>query len=179
MDKNIFISLTKYLSIPLILIIILFFITTSNKKVENTNNTYIPITNSAKISYTKAHNERLNEKNAVVKINNFNIFVKIAKTQTEQNIGLMQKRALNINQGMLFIFTTNTIHDFWMAYTKIPLDMVFISQNKKIEQIIKAYPCTGKMCIEYQPVFNSLYVLELSPKAITKFNIKVGDLINF
>ncbi len=179
MDKNIFISLTKYLSIPIILIIILFFITTSNKKIENTNKIYIPITNSAKISYTKAHNERLSEKNTVVKINNSNISVKIAQTQTEQNIGLMQKRVLNINQGMLYIFSNNTIHDFWMAYTKIPLDMIFISQKKKIEQIIKAYPCTGKMCIEYQPQFNSLYVLELNPNAITKFNIEVGDLINF
>ena len=177
MNKNIITVLTKYLSIPVILIIILIFIvnTKNNKK----NHTYIPISRINPISYTEAHNERLKESTVDIKIGGHNILAKLANTTIEQNIGLMQKKSLNINQGMLFTFKHSMIHDFWMAYTKIPLDMIFISSQKKIKQIIYATPCTGNTCMEYIPKFNSLYVLEVNPTLIKRFNIRVGDDIFF
>ncbi len=178
MDKNTFISLTKYLSIPVLIIIILFFIVSSQKKTNN-NTTYIPITKSITISHSKASIIRKGEKNEVLNINNHNFSVKKANTTLEQNVGLMEKTKLSINQGMIFLFKHISIHDFWMAHTQIPLTMVFVSQDNKIEEIINAMPCKSTKCIEYIPKVPSSYVLELNPNAINKFKIKVGDSIKF
>lgn len=38
---------------------------------------------------------------------------------------------------------------------------------------------TGNTCMEYIPKFNSLYVLEVNPTLVKRFNIRVGDNIFF
>jgi uncharacterized membrane protein (UPF0127 family) len=59
----------------------------------------------------------------------------IASTPQQQTQGLMFVRDLAENRGMLFIAEPARVFNMWMKNTYIPLDMVFISADKRIAKI--------------------------------------------
>ncbi len=90
------------------------------------------------------------------------IKIETAKTQEQRNNGLMFRKSLCSNCGMLFIFEYEEIHSFWMKNTYIPLDIVFINGDLEIFDIIHAEPCKKDPCQSYQSQQNSRYVLEVN-----------------
>lgn len=63
--------------------------------------------------------------------------VEIADTDATREHGLMFRRSLGPNQGMLFDFHTPQAVSFWMKNTYIPLDMVFIASDGRIVSIAR------------------------------------------
>ncbi len=63
--------------------------------------------------------------------------VELADTDQKRQQGLMFRKTLEDNKGMLFIFDEIAQRSFWMKNTYIFLDMVFIDQNN---QIVKIHP---------------------------------------
>src|SRR4051812_14807639 len=55
--------------------------------------------------------------------------VEMATSWPQQERGLMFRKTLAPNAGMLFDFTTESQQSFWMKNTLIPLDLVFIKAN--------------------------------------------------
>ena len=51
--------------------------------------------------------------------------VEVVQKENEVRRGLMFRESLDQDKGMLFVFTRNDIHSFWMQNTKIPLDVLF------------------------------------------------------
>ena len=183
-NDNFYYILAKYSVYPVIFILIgilIFYFyprrNTYNTNSDHTNNHYLNIDQSIQITPNNAAKTRSQENKRYIYINNMGISVYIAKTSYERQVGLMRDNNLSKNTGMLFQFGTDTIHTFWMAFTYIPLDMVFVSNNLEINQIIKAIPCHNNECLVYTPKHNSLYVLELNPKFITDNKIIVGDKV--
>jgi uncharacterized membrane protein (UPF0127 family) len=178
-NDNFYYILAKYSIYPGIFIMIglLIFYFYPKPNYNRTKTTYINIAKSIKISNTIANNTRSKEKIQSIYINNIKLKVYLAKTSYEQEVGLMKYYRLPIDKGMLFNFTQNSIHTFWMAFTYIPLDMIFISKNMQIVNIIKAYPCVKNECKVYTTGQKSLYVLELNPHFIINNNIKIGDKV--
>ncbi len=178
-NDNFYYILAKYSIYPGIFIMIglLIFHFYPKPNYNITKTTYINISKSIKISNTIANNTRSKEKIQSIYINNIKLKVYLAKTPYEQEVGLMKYYKLPIDKGMLFNFTQNSIHTFWMAFTYIPLDMIFISKNMQIVNIIKAYPCVKNECKVYTTGQKSLYVLELNPHFIINNNIKIGDRV--
>ena len=70
---------------------------------------------------------------------NFTFNVEVAKTIEERRVGLMYRKKLLNNEGMLFIFPHEKIIQLWMKNTYIPLDVIFISENKIIVDIKKKF----------------------------------------
>ena len=124
-------------------------------------------------SYTLS-NEKID-----VSIYNKNITfnVEVAKTIQERKIGLMYRKKLLNNEGMLFVFPGENIIQLWMKNTYIPLDVIFISKNKVIVDIKKNMEKLSETIIKSK--VKSKYALEFNAGLINKLNIKIGDKILF
>lgn len=102
--------------------------------------------------------------------------VEIAKTMQERQEGLMFRKSLDKDSGMLFLFPEEDYYSFWMKNTSIPLDIIWIDLNKKIVYMKEnAQPCFEEFCESFKPNKKSLYVLELNSGEIKKYNLKIND----
>jgi uncharacterized membrane protein (UPF0127 family) len=98
--------------------------------------------------------------------------VEIANTNESRQKGLMFRENLEKNKGMLFIFDYEEKHSFWMKNTLIPLDIIWISKEKKVVDIQTMQPCIKNPCKSYHPNKNSQYALEVGAGV---FHGKLGD----
>lgn len=115
--------------------------------------------------------------NSIV-INNTEVTVEIASTSEQKTRGLCCRDSLPKNSGMLFVYDKPGNHRFWMKDTRIPLDMFWISSEKKIVHIEKSvkpetYPKTFGTNKPAQ------YILETNAGFAKTHNIKVGDSVTF
>lgn len=105
-------------------------------------------------------------------INNHCFLVEMAKTREERSQGLMNRKYLAENKGMLFVFDNEDIHSFWMKDVLIPLDIVWINQDKEVVYIYRnAQPCKEE-CESIRPEKKAMYVLEINAG---QADFKVGD----
>ena len=103
--------------------------------------------------------------------------VEIADTKILRKKGLMFRSKLEKEKGMLFIFPNEQIIRMWMKNTMIPLDILFISKDKVIVDIIEnAKEMSDNILISKT---KSKYVLEINSGLVKDFNITIGDSINF
>ena len=58
--------------------------------------------------------------------------VEVARTDAEQQHGLMFRREMGADEGMIFPRTPPRIASFWMKNTVLPLDIVFIGADGKV-----------------------------------------------
>jgi uncharacterized membrane protein (UPF0127 family) len=105
--------------------------------------------------------------------------VELALTQEQRAKGLMHRTQLDENKGMLFVFEKSDKYGFWMKNTLIPLDIIWINENKTIVHINKnTQSCTQDPCISYVSEKESKYVLELNAGTVDGFGIKAGDKVS-
>jgi len=92
------------------------------------------------------------------------IEAEIANTSATMAKGLMGRKALGQNEGMLFLFQRSGIHPFWMLNTTIPLDAIHIAENGTVVDIIEMEPCGFNItkCRLYAPASPAKYVLEVN-----------------
>ena len=99
--------------------------------------------------------------------------VELAVTWPQQERGLMFRKALAPNEGMLFDFGKEQETSFWMKNTLIPLDMLFIKANGTIARIAaNAKPLSEDSIPSYEPV---RAVLEIAGGRAAQLGIKPGD----
>ena len=101
--------------------------------------------------------------------------VEIAQTPEEQARGLMFRRSLAPNAGMLFPLDPPRQASFWMKNTLIPLDMIFIRADGRIERIAaRTIPGSETPVASHGPV---VAVLELAGGRAAALGIKEGDRV--
>lgn len=109
-------------------------------------------------------------------IKNKEIRVEVAKTPEERANGLMGRKHLGEDEGMLFIFETEDYHGFWMKNTRIPLSIAFIDKEGRIVRITDMKPLTLESHSPPKPI---LYALEMERGWFQANDIKVGDIVRF
>ena len=93
----------------------------------------------------------------------------------EKARGLMHRRSLAPDGGMLFIYTKELRQSMWMKNTLIPLDMLFIRQNGRIAHIHeRAVPGSLATISSRGRV---LAVLELRGGTVARLGIRKGDRV--
>ena len=101
--------------------------------------------------------------------------VEIAVTPQERSVGLMHRRELAADHGMIFDFGAEQQVAMWMRNTYLPLDMLFIDNDGAIRHIAKRTTPLSERTISSQgPV---RYVLEINGGLADKLNIAVGDTV--
>ena len=101
--------------------------------------------------------------------------VEVAKTPGQHAQGLMFRRRLAADAGMLFVYPRAGIIVMWMQNTYIPLDMLFIDANLRIAHIVqRTIPLSTETINSLVP---ALSVLELNAGTVSKFGIKRGDIV--
>jgi uncharacterized membrane protein (UPF0127 family) len=103
--------------------------------------------------------------------------VELAATNDARELGLMYRKHLDENAGMLFIFPTADSVQFWMKNTPIPLDMIFADSNGRVIGIVvNAEPFSEKNVGGFGP---TIYVLEVNGGFAARHNLVVGDELRF
>ncbi len=103
------------------------------------------------------------------------VALEVATTPAEQERGLMYRRDLPDDHGMLFVFATAARHDFWMKNTVIPLDMVFIGDDRTVVGIRpNATPLSTDPIGVDRP---SRFVLEVPGGWAERRGLAVGDRV--
>ncbi len=105
------------------------------------------------------------------------VAVEVARTGEELERGLMYRRQLAPDAGMLFVFGESDVQSFWMKNTLIPLDMLFISEDARVAGIVeRAEPLTTTGRSVPAP---SRYVLEVNGGWCAAHGVKKGDAVRF
>ncbi|HUC99172.1 MAG TPA: DUF192 domain-containing protein [Candidatus Polarisedimenticolaceae bacterium] len=103
--------------------------------------------------------------------------VEVAATSEKREVGLMYRRELPADRGMLFIFPAERVNSFWMKNTPIPLDMIFIGRERKIVGIVHE---TVPFSLDGRSVsVPSQYVLEINGGLSRRYGFKAGDGVKF
>ena len=101
--------------------------------------------------------------------------VEVMRTMDERARGLMFRRYLPADRGMLFDFAVEAQVAMWMKDTFIPLDMLFIRKDGTISQIAEnTEPHSTRTISSTEPVYS---VLEINGGMAAKLGIKAGDKV--
>lgn len=107
------------------------------------------------------------------------LFVKIefAQTDSEMMQGLMFRRTMNVDEGMLFIYSYSQEMNFWMKNTYIPLDLIFIDETGSVVDLHEgAKPFSEK---NISSSLLSKFVLEVNAGFCEKNYIIIGDKVKW
>ena len=104
--------------------------------------------------------------------------VEIADTPEKHARGLMYRRCLNDDFGMLFVFADEDYRSFWMKNTLVCLDIIYLNQGQQIVDLHPSVPpCRSDPCPSYVSKFPARYVLELKGGMAKRLDLKIGDKI--
>lgn len=102
--------------------------------------------------------------------------VEVMRTPAERERGLMDRRSMPQDHGMLFDFQTEQPVIFWMKDTYIPLDMIFVGKTGRVVGIKHdAKPLDDKTLIPSGAP--TLGVIELNGGAAKAIGLEIGDLV--
>ena len=110
----------------------------------------------------------------------YTITAELAVTTEERQLGLMHRKKIDPDQGMLLVFEQENYYSIWMKNMKIPLDLLFLDGEKRIVHIERNVPpCKENPCPSYSSRFPALYVLELKAGSADEHKLKMYDRIEF
>ncbi|GAA0559548.1 DUF192 domain-containing protein [Chitinophaga japonensis] len=105
------------------------------------------------------------------------INIELAESDDERAQGLMNRKSMTDDQGMLFIFSEAEEQSFWMKNTYISLDIIYVDENKEIVSIQKyATPLSEESLPSFK---KAMYVVEVNAGFCDKYHIAYGDRIAF
>ncbi len=100
----------------------------------------------------------------------------VAKSLHDSERGLMYRRAMPEDHGMLFVMPTRSEHEFWMHNTCIPLDLLFVDDDGFVVGIVENAPTLNDL--PRSVGCPSRYVLEVNAGWCRRHGVKAGQHVN-
>jgi uncharacterized membrane protein (UPF0127 family) len=110
------------------------------------------------------------------------ISVDVAETPSQREKGLMFKKSLPKDYGMLFVFPQALTLNFWMKNTWIPLDIIFIGPDKAVTRIYEGVRGSNKQTVQAKIARAEgwgQFVLELPAGTARKWGLKESQTLTF
>ena len=102
--------------------------------------------------------------------------IEVARTDEQRARGLMFRRFMPEDRGMLFDFKNEQPIMMWMRNTYIPLDMIFIARDGRVINVAEnTEPLSERTIASAAPAFA---VLEVNAGVARKIGLKAGDRIS-
>lgn len=105
--------------------------------------------------------------------------IMITRSEAEKATGLMFRREMDPNEGMLFVYDRPQVMVFWMKNTILPLDLVLFGSDLRMTEVIEGMKPGIGIPDELQPRYVSRgpaqYALELNAGSASRLGLKVGD----
>ena len=92
--------------------------------------------------------------------------------------GLMGRRDLPPDGGMVFVFDEPTTTSFWMKDTLVPLSLAVWNEDGRIADILDMAPCTADPCERYRPRGPFLGAVEMRRGYFEHNGVEIGDRID-
>jgi uncharacterized protein len=108
------------------------------------------------------------------------LVLELAVSPEQKSMGLMERRLLAPDAGMLFVYDSMQAGDagFWMYRTRIPLDIAFLDSAGVIRSVRSMTPCPTTIaqgCPTYTPDVPYRFALEVNAGYFARHGIGVGD----
>lgn len=165
-SRNIYLAVLLVIAIGLVL----FLLRKSNSDTEvisQSESLDIPFKKQGELLFISQQN---NDTLAIIDI-------EVADDNQSRARGLMYRRTLPENAGMLFLQDREEMQSFWMKNTYISLDMLFVDANKEIVTIhANTTPLKEWSYASTKP---SIYVVEVNAGFVNRHSISTGDKIAF
>jgi uncharacterized membrane protein (UPF0127 family) len=104
--------------------------------------------------------------------------VEVAQTDRQRARGLMFRKSLPEDAGMVFVYFSEQEGAFWMKNTRIPLSIAFFGRGGRILRILDMEPCRKDPCKLYDPDVGFWGALEVNRGAFDRWEVEEGDVIN-
>ncbi len=116
-----------------------------------------------------------------IKIGDRTVIAEIADTDEKREFGLMYRKALPKNEGMLFIFDNSQALNFWMKNTLIPLSIGYFDENRNLLEIHEMKPqVMGEREMRTYPSHApAKYALEMPANWFRTSSIRSGVIFTF
>ncbi len=116
-----------------------------------------------------------------IELGGYSLEVELAETEEKRRIGLMGRRRLPEDSGMLFVYEEPRVLTFWMKKTYIPLSIGFFDARQKlinVEEMASA-PLFSTDLPTYQSLRPAKYALELPAGWFQNHDIQRGTVFEF
>lgn len=107
--------------------------------------------------------------------------LEVARTASQREYGLMNRKQLSPHTGMIFVFDGDGPVAFWMKDTLVPLDMIFVGADGKVRRVFANVAVVSpKLADEKIPRESDVakYVIELPAGEAAKDGIAAGVLLD-
>ena len=101
--------------------------------------------------------------------------VELAISRRQKSMGLMYRRHLSHDKGMLFVYEKSSKISMWMKNTFLSLDMLFIDKVGRINYIVERAEPLNERLINGR--YHARAVLELNAGTVARLGLKVGDQV--
>jgi len=110
------------------------------------------------------------------------IHAEVARDPATQRHGLMERRELAPDAGMLFLMPEERVQEFWMKNCYIPLDMIFAGREGRVVHVVHdAQPCPAMRsdCLTYSSEEPAAVVLEVPAGTASRLGIGPGSRLRW
>ncbi|WP_304638620.1 DUF192 domain-containing protein [Pseudomonas sp.] len=102
--------------------------------------------------------------------------LEVVDDEASRTQGLMGREALGTNEGMLFDFPAGTRPAIWMRNMLISLDLLFVDEQGRLEQIFREVPpCRAMPCEIYRADRPLRFVIEVPAGTAERLGLNEGD----